>query len=220
MTSKLLIFAWGTFATLRRVLSIIAMFVPSMGLFSLLHHWTYEQLPFSVRHEYAKRFTIKTNDLITLYGLNEAIFWSDYDRWDYSNPFQPTPPPYSSYTLLSLQDTFIAFLFLSVLQFFTIFMAKMLISQDFRHERLFINRIIHVLENLNLATPFKDWDNGGFTIEEFKTRFTNIREEMIVTFTINFIFTLCMMIPSIYCGKAISVDFLLFKILTNLIVFS
>ena len=84
----------------------------------------------------------------------------------------------------------------------------MLISQDFRHERLFINRIIHVFENLNLATPYKDWDNGGITIEEFKTRFKGIRTEMIVTFTINFIFTVCMMIPSICCGKSNSVDFL------------
>ena len=38
-SSKIFIFIWGTFATLRRVLSLLALFIPSMGLFSTLHHW-------------------------------------------------------------------------------------------------------------------------------------------------------------------------------------
>ena len=44
ITTKIFIFLWGTFATLRRILSLIAMFIPSMGIFSILHHWRWEQV--------------------------------------------------------------------------------------------------------------------------------------------------------------------------------
>lgn len=200
MTSKLCIFAWGTFATLRRILSIIAMFAPSMGLFSLLNHWSYEQIPFRVRQEYAKKLTIHPDDKISLYGLDETFFWTEYDRWNYADPFRPIPPHYSHYTLLSLQTTFITFLALSVLQFLAIGFAKVWISNEFSQEQLKTNKIIHVLENLNLATPFKDWDDGNHTIAEFRARFKVMCKEMIATFIINFIFTLIMMIPSLFCG--------------------
>ena len=58
ITSKIFIFAWGVFASVRRILSIVCMFIPSMGLFSILHHIEYEQIPFQMRLEYAKRFPI------------------------------------------------------------------------------------------------------------------------------------------------------------------
>ena len=84
ITSKIFIFLWGSFATLRRVLSLIVLFVPSMGLFSILHYWRTEQVPFKVRKEYAKRFTIRPDDKIAMFGLNETIFWTELYRWDYS----------------------------------------------------------------------------------------------------------------------------------------
>ena len=55
-TSKLVVLAWATFATLRRFLSLVALFIPSMGLFSLLHHFEWENIPFRIRQEYAKMF--------------------------------------------------------------------------------------------------------------------------------------------------------------------
>ena len=80
MLSKIIIFAWGIFAILRRILSIILMFIPSLGLFDLLHHWKYEQIPFKVRLEYAKNFPINPNDKIILYGLNETVFWLELGK--------------------------------------------------------------------------------------------------------------------------------------------
>ena len=44
MSTRFFIFLWGAFATLRRILSLIAMFVPSLGIFSILHHWRWEQV--------------------------------------------------------------------------------------------------------------------------------------------------------------------------------
>ena len=200
-TSKLVVLVWATFATLRRVLSLVVLFIPSMGLFSLLHHFKWDKVPVKARQEYAKRFLISPDDKIRLYGLNETIYWSGLDRWDYTDPVNPTPPSYSTYTLMSLQNTFIALIILSVLQYIAIFAVKIWNSKDFREERYKTNMCIHVLENLNFASPFRDWDDGDFTIQEFKERARAVRKEMILTQAINFLATLTMNIPLWFTGR-------------------
>ena len=202
LTTKIMIFLWGTFATLRRILSIIAMFIPSLGLFSILHHWRWEQIPFRVRLEYAKRgFIIKSDDKISLYGLNETIYWKELDRWDHSDPLDPAPPPYSVYTLFSLQTTFIAGAALMALQFLLISIMKILTSPEFRRKGHHVNKFIHVLLNLNYTTPFSDWDEGIYTIQEFSMRFRATCREMIATFFINILCTLIMLVPLWYTGQ-------------------
>ena len=108
MTTKLVVLLWGLFSTLRRIGAFVVFLAPSLGLFSLLHHWRWEQIPFKVRLEYAKRGFLRADDKISLYGLNETIYWTELDRWDYTDKDNSSPPPYSLYTLMSLKNTFIA----------------------------------------------------------------------------------------------------------------
>ena len=112
----LLVFTGALFSTLRKVLSIVVFFTPSMGLFSLLHHWQAEQIPFTssfrIIEEYKKSPSqIPQFDIIDLYNMTETVHWTDLDRWSYEDPKHPTPPHYSIYTVLTLQHTFIAFWF-------------------------------------------------------------------------------------------------------------
>ena len=200
ITSKLVVLAWATFATLRRVLSLVALFIPSMGLFSLLHHFEWDKIPVKARQDYAKKFIISPDDNIRLYGLNETIYWSDLDRWDYTEPDNPTPTTYSTYTFLSLQNTFIALIGLSIIQFITIFAVKIWISKDFRKECHWSNKAIHVLENLNFASPYRDWDDGDYIIQEFKERARAVRKEMIGTQAINFLATITILVPLWFTG--------------------
>ena len=51
MTSKLMVWTWGLFGTLRRVLSMVIFFVPFLGLNNVLYHWRAEQIPFWIRCE-------------------------------------------------------------------------------------------------------------------------------------------------------------------------
>ena len=129
-----------------------------------------------------------------------TIYWSDMDRWDYTDPEHPTPPTYSSYTLLSLQNTFITLIVLSILQFIAIFVVKIWISKDFGKECHWTNKGIHVLENLNFASPFRDWDDGDYTIQEFRERARAVRMEMIWTQAINFFATMIMLVPLWFTG--------------------
>ena len=196
--SKLVVLAWATFATLRRILSLVTMFIPSMGLFSLLYHWKWEQVPFNFRHEISHK--ISPRDNISLFGMSERVLWSQFDRWNYTGE-SPTPPEYNIYTLLNLQDTFIALMVLSILQFIAIFVVKRCISSDFQEEEHKTNVIIHNLENLNYASPYKDWDDGDYSIQQFRERASAVRKEMIWTQAVNFLATILMMVPLWYTGE-------------------
>ena len=201
MTPTLVLHAWATFATLRRVLSLVTVFIPSMGLFSLLHHWKWEQVPFDIRIENAKKSLISPEDQISLLGLNDTVLWSELDRTDYSNPQYPVPPTYSLYTLLTLQETFVTLIGLSFAQLLATFLIKLRTSKDFKEESSKTNKIIHLLENLNFASPYKDWDDGDFTTQEFKQRARAVRKEVIGTQAIHFISTMVMLLPLWYTGK-------------------
>ena len=192
--SKLVVLAWASFATVRRILSLVTLFIPSMGLCSLLHHWKWEQVPY----QFGPR--IIPGDKINLFGLNETVLWSKLYRWNHRGEF-PTPPNYNEYTMLTLQNTFIALLVLSILQFIAIFFVKRIISMDFKREEHTTNKILHTLENLNFASPFRDWDDGDYSIKQFKERACAVRMEMIWTQAINIIATLLMMVPLWYTGS-------------------
>ena len=200
MTSKIFIFIWGTFANLRRVLALMTLFIPSLGLFSILHHWKWEQLPNRVRLAYAERGFMTPEDKISLYGLNETIYWTQYDRWDYSGE-APSPPPYSIYTLMTLRETFTAGALLLIVHFLLILLVKVLTSEKFRGKGDIVNKIIHIIENIQFASPYEDWDRGKHKIEEFRRRFRATNVEMAATFCVNILVTGVMTIPLLYTGE-------------------
>ena len=188
-TSKLVVLAWASFATLRRILSLVTMFIPSMGLFSLLHHWKWEQVPFKIAEE------VSPGDRISLFRLNETLFWSQLQRWT-----DGIPPKYNEYTLLTLQETFIALIVLSIAQFIAIFIAKVCSSKVFREEEHKTNKFIHTLETINIPSPYRDWDDGDYSIQQFRERAGAVRREMIWTQAINFMATILMTVPLWYTG--------------------
>ena len=100
----------------------MAFLLPAMGLFNILHHNKFEKVAFKIRLDYAT--TISAEDKIALYGLNETIFWTELDRWNYTDPNNPTPPDYSLYTGLTLKETFVAFMVVMGVQFLAILGAN------------------------------------------------------------------------------------------------
>ena len=73
---------WGLVATVRRVLGIVAFFIPCLGLMDLLWHFHGEQYPFSARVEQvmASRVTPSPDEKIELYRMRKDFLWSDLDR--------------------------------------------------------------------------------------------------------------------------------------------
>ena len=204
---------WGTFATLRRILSIITMFIPSMGLFSILHHWRWEQIPFKARVDYAREGFLNSQDKIGLFGFNETIYWTSLDRFDYSDPQDPQPPYYSLYTMISLKETVFSAAALMAGHFILVLIVKILTSEEFRKRGHLINKIIHVIENINYAKPYVDWDEGEQPeqgIQELQGRFRATCVEMGATFCVNLISTALMLVPLWYTGEFGKFDILEF----------
>ena len=73
---------WGLVATVRRVLGIVAFFIPCLGLMNLLWHFHGEQFPFSARVEQVMRSRVSPSpdEKIELYRMRENFLWSDLDR--------------------------------------------------------------------------------------------------------------------------------------------
>ena len=194
--SSFFIFCWGLFATLRRLLSSVAFFTPSLGLFSILHHWQAEQVPYSIRNIYA--YKIKYDDKITVYNMSETVYWRHLDRWNYNDMQKPEPPCYTEYTGLSLQESSFAFLYLMIYQYAGLILVKLFISEDFMRRENFFEKFIHVLLNMNLAFPYTDWDVGHYSIEHFKQRYRKVTKEMIWCMIININVSLMMTLPLFY----------------------
>ena len=155
-------------------------------------------------------------DRIVLYGLDETVRWGELDRWDYSDlPFsiylisrwdhsnstEGTPPQYTEYTGITLQWTLGLFLILTLAQFVTTLLIKIFTSHAFSRRENFLNKFLHLLLSLNLASPFEDWDKGRFSIREYKDRQKRTNTEMACSLTVNIIFSLAMMIPLYYTGQ-------------------
>ena len=133
-----------------------------------------------------------------------------FSRWDYSGE-EPSPPQYSLYTLLSLKQTFLASAVLLAVHLLVLVFAKLLTSTEFKGRGDYTNKILHIIENSNYATPYVDWDEGEHSTEEYRMRFLATVKEMALTLTINAISSVVMVVPLWYTGD------LKTKTFTNLI---
>ena len=201
--SSLIILLYGLFSSVRRILSLISLFVPSLGLFSILYHSKAEQIPFHIWNRHNRT----QNDKIVLYGLKESVLWGELDRWNYltnsTHPKDGTPPHYSLYTGLSLKWTFILFFFLSGAQFLSIFCIKYSFSRKFPIQNDYFNKFLHLILSLNHPSPFEDWDQGRFSVKEYKHRHRQTNIEMAWCLSVNIFFSFVMLVPLWYTGTKI-----------------
>ena len=65
----------------------------------------------------------------------------------------------------------------------------------------YLNKFIHLLLSLNIASPFEDWDQGNFSVKEYKQRHRQTNIEMTWSISVNIMFSMIMLIPLYYTGK-------------------
>ena len=208
--SKVMVYIMAALAASKRILVLVMFFVPGLGLFSILHHWQAEQIPFDVSYfnEYWERYPgmlNKTDDGELMYlGKSGPVAWSLIDRSNYSDldPLtqRPQPPDYDLYTGLSLHHYFLLFVLLYVLQTVAVFITKFIVVKEFRKINM-IKQFAHSLENCGIVFPLQDWDVDHGTVEEHRQRFSKVNREVIVTMVVNFLFNFVLLVPLIYTGS-------------------
>ena len=174
----------------------------------MLHHWKAETYPFKFRINSVKRLNITPapDSKIELFNMTETVYWSELDRWDYSDPQHPTSPSYKLYTGINLQETFAAFFVLLIVQCMSLLLVKMKTSEEFRASGNHFEKFIHLLENVNFPVPYRDWDHGTCNVAEFKRRYRNTEREMIWSFTVTILHTLLMFSP-LFCTGNVEIFF-------------
>ena len=216
LKAKAVIFLWAACSTCRRILSMVMFWTPSFGLFGILSHWLYEQIGFKARLDYADQ--IMPSDKIQLRGLKEEILWTQLDRWCYDDPDYPEPPPYSIYTGLTIKETMIAFMALSFIHCLVLGLVKYKTSEKFRNpSEKVLNKMLHLLEGINLSHPFQDWDQEETTVPEFRRRHKDVIKEMVACMLTNSVFSFIKLIPIWFTGKShdnIELKFKFFKYLS------
>ena len=138
---------------------------------------------------------------MALKGLTYFVPWKKLDRWDYSTYAQGIPPHYSEYTGTSLKTTFYLFFILSLAQLLTILLIKVYTSKKFVQEKgNFLNKILHLFLSLNFSSPYEDWDQGSFSVKEYRERHRQINKEMYFCIAVNIAFSMIMLLPIWYTG--------------------
>ena len=99
-----------------------------------------------------------------------------------------------------MKQTFLASAVLLAVHLLVLVLAKLLTSTEFKSRGDYTNKILHIIENSNYATPYVDWDEGEHSTEDYRMRFSATVKEMALTLTINAISSVVMVVPLWYTG--------------------
>ena len=191
--SFLVLLTWTTISACKRVVVLVCFFAPSFGLFSLLHHWRAEQIPFAVRQSRA----VTPSDLLQLYNTT-PVLWSQVDRWDWE---ENNPPSYTWYTGLTVGQYFGLFWVLVSLHTTSLYLLKLRTAPAFRRNNSLMERLVHCLRAINLPSVFEDWDGPHGTVEDYRRRHRQVNIEMVSTIFLNLTFNGAMLVPLLFTGK-------------------
>ena len=196
---------------LTRVTAIIMFFAGPLGLFSLLRHLQGEQYPWN---PYILQSVNEENGMMTLGGT--TFKWDKIDRWkkDEKGPFIlnfigrsiPNPnhlisaPDYTLYVGISLREYLIVFFAAVGIHVIVIYVAKTCLCKSLWNKLNFLERIIHCLENTNIAYNIKEWDDGkGDAKEHIKRKQANWKEVLAIII-INGVFNILLLMSLCYLG--------------------
>ena len=102
---------------------------------------------------------VRHNDEIEVRSLLKTVLWDELDRWNYSNPAVPIPPPYTLYTYLTLKESFQAFLILIGIHTLVIVFAKIATSAEFRARHNSSNVLLVLGNTGKIQSKFVCWTN-------------------------------------------------------------
>ena len=150
---------------------------------------------------YVRDYFQKPDSKIYLY--NSTINWKLWTKIDRFNYTSYSGPDYTHYTYYSLTEYFFYFWVLLILHIYINLLAKIAFSEDFRKTWTLspLAKFVHCLENTNVPTVWKDWEEDGGNVEDHKRRHRQVVTEMVVIMIIRTIFHAFMLSPVLFTGR-------------------
>ena len=87
-----------------------------------------------------------------------------------------------------------------MVHFLAVFTVKVLKSEKFPEAEK-LEKLLHVMENLNIPYPLEDFDVLNGTEREHRERFEKVNTEVLLTMVVNMIIHLLMLAPLWYTGN-------------------
>ena len=89
---------------------------------------------------------------------------------------------------------------LFLLHSLTIVIIKLITSEDFRKGGIRFQKVMHIINNTNIPTAFRDWDHENVSVEEHRRRYKKTEIEMGCLLLVNTVFSLMYLGPMWYTG--------------------
>ena len=105
------------------------------------------------------------------------------------------------YTGLNAQGTLVAFAGLLLLHSLAIVIIKLITSEEFRNGGIRFQKVVHIINNTNIPTTFRDWDHQDVSVEEHRRRYKKTEIEMGCLLLVNTVFSLMYLCPMWYTGQ-------------------
>ena len=168
-------------------------FAVPFGLFNLLRHSQSEQAHWD---PVIDNFFLDQNGYIQ-FGKSPKILWTSINRW---NSTLQTPPSYRLYTEFGLKHYFLAFWVVTIIQFIVVFLVKLKISVPFVRMCL-IDKIVHIMENINVYQCTEDWDHRLGTAEDHIKRMNKNFREYVALAVVNYLSNIVLLVPLSILGN-------------------
>ena len=195
--AKLLVALFGLISLAMRLQAMLVYFMPSLGLLDCLRHHQTERIPFTNDNTLVEQKYDFLHDKL-YYGNAPVVDWADITR--YTNPYDPSPPPYSIYTGLTSSTFFIIFVFMWLLQIYVIWLYNVQRSNAFQSLSTF-DQLLHSFQSVITPAPSVDWADGqGDEVDHFNCMKMN-QKEVLGVIKINAFFNFLYILPLAYLGK-------------------
>ena len=211
-SSRLMASLFCLFSCITRIMAIIMFFTGPLGLFNLLRHLQGEQYPWN-----DKILDLVTPNGTMFLGNNLPFMWNLVDRWYkngslYMDPlpdgyrmlnpnYLVSPPDYTLYTGIGLGYYLLIFMFHIAVHMMAVFIAKFMLSEEFRKYFNLLEKAIHCLENTNIPYNSREWDDGKGNAEEHIKRQKSNWIEILAVIFINFAFNALLLTSFWYLGE-------------------
>ena len=203
--AKIFLFFYVTVSVTITVSANIIFFTPSLGLFSILRHFQGENLPYWIVVDPFNEFSSQNQTSTVADGIYFSdlppIPVTDFTRFNYTDRYNPTPPPLTIYTYFELETILIGFWVIWFFHIFVVWIVKRFSNPDSYQTQNVVEAFINAAENCQIPAPMMDWDDLPGTIQDYKKRQRQIDVEMGLIILVNFLKHLLMMAPMWIFGE-------------------
>ena len=205
-SGKILLYLFVFCTLLPKYLSLVAIFTPPLGLFSILGHWQTQQIPYScslVLHPDGDGLYRSVNDMGQIIVTNWSsiagefcINGSEFVRLSNKEPVPDWSPVSSkAYIPMDLPMTFLVVLCVTFIRMILVLLSKLNFAKNSFNKESKLDKFLHILQNSG-AIPLTsvNWEESN-TLSVMRTKYLQQKKEMVSMLALHCLENLIFLLP-------------------------